>query len=701
MKLNLQELNPEKRQVTKYMAKSDVISTKAAPTLFRMRKRVAMQAGLAVLTVVLTIVIVFAMSAAWYTNIVHTNGLTFQVEAWGFDGKIDAEDVTIVAGPGDDGLICLEAESDSDSISSLSVSISKAQMDKKMQQRLFFYADTTMVRNEETMERVYLNTQESYTYTLFSQGKLTLNETLHNDTQLKWMWVYDVLGYYVQGNYLSNSDDIVITEYLRPIEYDYDASTWDTVTTSDENGNVVSVTKVLKTVDGKTTPEEFLQQLFKTDGYEGNALKTPTATGYYPVDVDEYGNGVYAYLCSYTEIEQATQYDTDLGELAKKAAGDETVELPTYKAILTVSAQKNKNNVLNVTTLAGLQAAIESGAADVIELTEDITVGSGETLVVSADTEAMIDLGGCTLTNASGSPITVKEGGSLTMINGAVTAAVEKDSGYAFYAEGGDLVLSNVDITGYEAALRVTDSADTNVAALDSTIRVVDCDWKTTETAVLIYGNGSDSAQATRLIIEDSTIVSQTEYGICGNGSTGNEGTDIQIINSTITSVTDAVYAGIFHPQKNSTLTIYNSTVSGYTGLVIKGGDVSIVASTINGCGAKNSAGFFGSGFADTGDAVYIETNYDYDIRLEISNAMVTDTAGNEAKRVSLLNSTYGYSLQVYEADAENVTVKLCGGVFNRVTDTTPLDAYVATGYVGTAAEDGTYTVTEETTTNE
>ena len=553
-----------------------------------MRKRIAMQASLAVLTIVLTIVIVFAMSAAWYTNIVHTNGLTFEVEAWGFDGNIEAEDVVIVAGPGDDGLINLMVESDSDSPSSISVSISKAKMTKEMQRRLYFYADTTMVRNGETMDRVYLNTKESYTYTLFSQGELILNETMHNDTQLKWMWVYDVLGYYVECSYLENSADVIVTEYLRPIEYDYDEATMEYVTVTNDDGTTTT-TMEIKTVDGTLTPEEYLVEISKNDGYAGvinPGLKL--TTGYYPVDVDEHGNGVYAYLLSYAEIQTETNYDTALGQAAKDAAtapSDGTQTLPTrYEAVLTVSAQKNKNNVLNVTTLAGLNSAIESGAADVIELSGNITIGEGESLTIADGTEAMIDLGGYTLVNESGSPITVNSGGSLTMINGTVTPG-ESEGKNAFYAEGGEMVLSGVDVTGYNSALQIRDSADTNTALLDSTVRIIDCQWTTTGSAIIAYGNGSESSQNTQLIIENSTITSSGGYGISGNGSAtdgGNYGTDIQILNSTITSATNAVYAGIFHPQKDSTLTIYNSTVSGYTGLVIKGGSVNVVASTIN-----------------------------------------------------------------------------------------------------------------------
>jgi len=226
--------------------------------LSRAQKNIYRQAALAVLTLVLTMVIVFAMTSAWYTNIVQTSGLVFEAESWGFDGEIQIQDTPIVAAPGDEGIVSLTVSNDSDTITAVSVNISKAAMAQKLQKRLFFYVDTQHTRNNETMERVYLNNQESYTYTLFSQGKLTLTEEVHNAPQIKWHWVYDVLGYYVKGNLVELVDGklITVSEFLRPIEYDYDKATMD------------FETMTLKTVDGTLTPEQFLVELSKTDGYE-------------------------------------------------------------------------------------------------------------------------------------------------------------------------------------------------------------------------------------------------------------------------------------------------------------------------------------------------------------------------------------------------------------------------------------------------
>ena len=637
----------------------------AAPVLAKMRRRVAVQAALALTTIVLTIVIVFAMSAAWYTNIVHTSGLTFQVEAWGFNGEIISDMVPIVAGPGDDGVISLEVASESNSPSAVSVSFSKTKMPAPMQQRIFFYVDTQMTRNGETMDRVYLNSQQSYTYQLFNMGKLTLTETMHNDAQLKWHWVYDVLGYYVQGTMLSDGESLSITEYLRPIEYDYDQATMAYVT---ENG---VTTMELLTVDGTLSLEDYLVQVSETDGYEGTIdPEEKLLTGYYPVEVDANGNGVYAYLCTYAEIQYNTQYDTQLGQQAQEGIQEQ------YEARLMVSAQKSKNNVVNVASLASLKTIIESGGADVIELTSNITIGTDEQLIIAAGQDAMLDLNGYQIitTDPNTIPILVQEGGSLTMVDGELiyqNDTLTSDT-YAIQAVGAEVVMSNVDLSGYELGMKVSDSSGTT--GQDSSVRLIGCNWSTNDCALLVYGNGSASEQKTRIIIEDSVLHSN-DITLCGNGSvgsstsSGNYGTDIQIINSTVTSNPAKVASGIYQPQKDSVLTIYNSTVSGYTGICVKGGTVNIVGSTIEGHGAGMDVveKFANSGFNDTGDAVYIETNYGYDIRLNISDAEITQADGTQTKRVSVLSSSSQYALRVYDPNAANVKIQIISGQFSDI----------------------------------
>ena len=235
--------------VPKYLKKSEskTARNQNSAKLIKAKKNIYWQAGLVVITVILTIVIVFAMTSAWYTNIVQTSGLVFEAEAWGFEGTINVNTDPIVAGPGDDGVIHLEVANESENITAVGIHISKARMAPEMQQRLYFYVDTQLTRNNETMNRVYLNNQESYTYTLFGNGQLTLTEETHNDAQLKWQWVYDVLGYYVYGTEVEDekgNKTVRISEYLRPIEYDYDEAT--TTFATDENDNPMNLWSICR-----------------------------------------------------------------------------------------------------------------------------------------------------------------------------------------------------------------------------------------------------------------------------------------------------------------------------------------------------------------------------------------------------------------------------------------------------------------------
>ena len=620
------------------------------------------------------------MTSAWYTNIVQTSGMVFEAEAWGFDGTILVNEEPIIAGPGDDGVIQLEVANASESIVDVGVNISKSRMIEAMQQRLYFYVDTKLERNEETMERIYLNNQEGYDYTLFSNGKLSLSKDVYNDAQLKWQWVYDVLGYYVYGTEITSTRTVEtgetgengepikteeefktvhVTEYLRPIEYDYDAAT--TTFQTDETDNQVMV---LQTVDGKMTVDEFLVELSKTDGYKGEIdPQNKMKSGFYPVDVkeDEYGNryGVYAYLCSYGEIELATQWDTEKGQLAAEAEAGEQ-EKETYTVQLLVSAQKNKNYEVNVTTLAGLNKAMETGAADVIQLSGNITVPADQNLVIAGDKKVMLDLNGYKIISENpDNAIKVEEGGHLTMINGTVDGTAVKTTN-GIYAVGSEVLLNNIDVLGCSVGLRIAD--DSGEKAMDSKVRLVDCKVEAKDYGIVVKGNGSKSDQATQLIIENCEIISDS-VGISGNGTKSQCGTDIQVIDSTITGTEGNITTGIFHPQDGSKLTVYQSIVNAGTGLAIKGGDINVIDSKINGVGTFGAPGFYGSGCADTGDGIYIETNYECDILLEIS--------GN-----SVITSVNSVSLQVYEPDAPNVTVKIYSGVF----DEPQPEKYIAEG---------------------
>ena len=666
--------------------------SKVPASLRKVRRNIYRQAALAVLTIVLTIVILFAMTSAWYTNIVQSSGLTFEAEAWGFNGSIKVADAAIKAAPGDDGIVNLEVENDSDTISAISVNISKNQMSTDMQKRLYFYVDTRMNRNGETMDRVYLNRYEGYTYNVFNKGQLTLTEKINNAPVIKWEWVYDVLGYYVMGqpyevpvveNIINDDgsttptevDKVIkmdIREYLRPIEYDFDEATTVIKKVENEDGTQL-VTVELDTVDGKISPEKYLAWLSKMDGYEGEINPDNMRGDYYVVDIldEETGYGVYAYLCNYTQIQQETRIDTEMGELAyRKAKGDTTLTdrenaKLRHTAVLTLSAQKNESTTVNVNTLSALQNAITNGYADVVQLSSNVTIPAESSLTIPKNQSVLLDLNGHTIQNVSGTAIKAEPGSSLTVINGSLIQNAQEQSGttektYGIYATGAEVVMSKVNINDFRYGIYMGDNENSN--ELDSRVHMVGCNINAETYAVFISGNGQLSDQKSQLIIESSEL-SSSGIVITGNGDTsgkGRWGTDIQIINSKIFGKMNkqGVYGGgIYHPQKDSTLTIYKSYVEGYNGLTIKGGHVTLIDADIIGLGSYNEPSFEGSGYTDTGDAVYIETNYGYDIQLDISEGSILTCRGNDADK--------SQSLRVYKADATNVRVLIKDGKFD------------------------------------
>lgn len=669
--------------MSKYLKKvqknNDAVTSKKSAALERARRSVCWQAGLALVTVMLTIVIVFTMTSAWYTNVVQTGGMTIQAESWGFEGQIKVDESVIVAAPGDEGIINLEVNNSNASTTAIGVGVSKARIaDYEMQKRLYFYVDTSMQRNGEIMDRVYLNTQEGYAYTLFAGETLTLTEEVHNDAQLKWQWVYDVLGYYVLGSWSSATGNVTELEYLRPIEYDYNEAT----TTFQDDKSLI---RELETIDGELTVEEFLVEFSKKDGYEGTIdPDKKQGTGYYPVLVDENGYGVYAYLCSYTEIELATQYDTNLAQKSLNAA-EEGIEPEKYEVRLLISAQKNDENVINVNSLDALNKAMELETGNVVQLTGDLTITDAQRLVIPEGKQITVDLNGHTITSTvSDSAIHAEPNSTLTMLNGTVVGP--GNVGYGLYSTGAKVTFNQVDISEFKYGVYIGDSDDNNTQ--DSAVRLIDCEISGSVCAVFASGNGTASDQKTQLVIDGCELYSENIV-LSGNGNVagnGRWGTDIQIIDSVLTGDPNARSAGIYHPQMDSKLTIYNSTVSAYTAIAIKGGSVSIKASTVTGNGEAFTGTLnpSGSGFVDTGDGIYIEANYEYPVTLEISS-------DEELNKQSVISSNNNQSLRVYPEDASHVQVVLYGGVFNQEQPV----VYLAPGTVQTGS-DGVYIITSQ-----
>lgn len=678
------KFNLNKENVLKILKLNNVPSENSgSPELVKARRNIYLQAGLAVLTIVLTLVIIFSMTAAWYTNIVETSGLVFEVESWGYSGEVLISDKVVAAAPGDSGVVGLTvsgANEESSEILDVKVNVTKDAMRDEMQQRMFFYVDTAATENGENVERVYLSSLKDYSYTLFSGGSILMNDDFSNVPALKWQWVYDVLGYYVIADY-NAQNELEVTEYIRPIEYDFDKATFKETTqtvTVDETEKDIN-TYEIATVDGTLTPEEFLEEFSKKDGFEGTLnIKTPeeetdtednpfaepvTIGGkeYYKIGEAANGRGIYARLCTYGEIEEETRYDTYLGELAKKKADGETDEtgsysLLTFGATVGVTVEQKKIETTVVSDVTGFKNAIENGGA--IALAADIEIG--EQISVPAGEEIWIDLGGNTITSGvtgTGGAIVAEEGSSLTVVNGKLEGNGGK-TGRGIEAIGAEVNISNVDITGFDRGINISDEKSLDT---DSTVRVSGCTVDGVTCAVFVSGNGTGTGNKTQLIVDKCTLTSEL-YGIVGNGSDNRVGTDIQVLNSTVKSEG----AGIYHPQRDSTLTVYNSTVEGYTGIAIKGGYLEVINSEIIGNGDMlETPEGSNSGSATTGDAIYIENNYEKNsISVVIREEENSGTAELKATKIE---SKKDHAVRIFDETRKNVKITIYGGTFSGI----------------------------------
>lgn len=617
-----------------------------------LQKKVVFRVMLVVLTIVLAAILVFSLTIAWQINVIQTGGLSFSAESWNFSGQVLMEDDNIVMAPGDSGVVPLTLKNESQSLVAASITLSKEQMNIA-QNRVFFYIDSQEYRNGELMDRVYISSKKSYTYTMFPFSEIVIDEKTRNQPQLKWEWVYDNLGYYVLGH-ITDNGGVLVEDYLSPIIYEYD----ELMTTFHENGD-------LKTIDGIITAEEFLQTYSEIDGYPGKIdVSQKTTGGYYPVSVND-GYGVWAYLCNYSEIQKGISDDTSLGETST-AFGNVN---------LIITGQNSREQGVLVHNEESLITALSTPGINVITLHNDIELT--RPIVSDSSSIIMVDLNGNTITSSADTIIDVQSGGKVMLYDGAVEGISKINN--AITMQGGEITLDKVKISNVAEGIVVFDHKDTN--SIDSAIHLIDCEILADLDGLWIYGNAAKSENPVKIVVENCNIVGENYAGILCNGQY--YGTDIDIIDSEISGY----WAAVYFPQKNSYLNIDNCTLTGHNGLVVKGGFVIVNDCIITGIGENEGLpetpeklGM--SGWVSTGDGVYLEANYvDRESSITIS--------GSKTQVKGTKETTEAVRLFPNDPNYAQAQIKINGGSYN-----TDITEYLQEGYE-CKQQDGMYVVTK------
>ena len=290
------------------------------------------------------------------------------------------------------------------------------------------------------------------------------------------------------------------------------------------------------------------------------------------------------------------------------------------------------SNKITLSNSEQLLNALSDSQTNIVQLSSEVSLSRP---LAFTEGEKVIDLNGFGLeytgTESEYSMITVGTDASLTLINGNVSGTTQATAytalkTNAFNMEGGKLSLSKIDVSGVDTAVYV---ADMNAEAVgDSVVQINSCNLTGEQAAMILQGNGGATESTTKVMIYDSKLSGKYYIGISGQGNDDRWGTELVIAKSEVSGA----YAAIYQPQRKSVTTITESTLSGNTGIAVKGGTVNIYDSKVTGTGAISTlpAAIAKSGFTDTGDGVYVEVAYGWSAVVTLNgknNEVISDKA--------------------------------------------------------------------------
>lgn len=344
-------------------------------------------------------------------------------------------------------------------------------------------------------------------------------------------------------------------------------------------------------------------------------------------------------------------------------------------------------------------AVKKAASGKTITLLDDISLSS----TVTVNKKVTIDLNQKTLTGTDKYILNIGANGNVTIMNGSINVS---DSGSAITAYG-TLALNDVDITGKAtdySLLYVNRNANVTIDK-DTTITATDATSSAPYPTIFISGQDSDGNTYDPTLNIYGTVSAAKAPAIQGNGT--DRGTSH--INIYDGALIKSNKLAIYLPQicdVNNT----GGTVTGYCGIGIKSGTLSISGGTVQGVANDNVIGDQHSqtnGISYDGSAIMIDSYIGYagnvtinisdNAKIESLHSTAIREIGNDNSQTNMvaLNITGGEITGADGSDAVLVrettapTVAISGGTF---TTAVPED-YCADGFIPTQNEDGTYGV--------
>ena len=345
---------------------------------------------------------------------------------------------------------------------------------------------------------------------------------------------------------------------------------------------------------------------------------------------------------------------------------------------------KSGNSLYLIT--ANLEGNIDLVTTDTSDGAQRIELGTGALLAYSEDAAVMVGNGGFKATHADGQ----------AYIHATASAAIEADTNKT-------AVLLNDYIGGNALVLNGgTGTIDLNEKTYTSTGTAVKINASNTNLTIkngeIVSGEGADGAEVgippndlapgaqvqpynnISLTLDGvELVVNDGEFGIVTNGTSSNINVTLKN-GSVLNNATGDI--GIYFPVVSGTLTIEDSSISAGTGIAVKGGTVNISGnSEIHATGEKRApAEPVNGGVNETGDAIYVEGNYERAVTVNITGGTFT--------------SVNGYAVQKLFEDqgTGDKKIEITGG--NYSSNVMP---YLEANYTLTPNADGTFEVVEAT----